>query len=105
LLPLLAEIKTEKDLPSAYLHKLITLCRLQKEREMNWQLPTGNANLSLRELEALKLAANGLNQNQIAEQMQVKAVTVKKHLINAYAKLGASNKVSAIQIAKIKKLI
>ena len=105
LLPLLAEVKKEKDLPSAYLHKLMTICRLQKEREMNWQLPTGNANLSLRELEALKLAANGLNQNQIAEQMQVKAVTVKKHLINAYAKLGASNKVSAIQIAKIKKLI
>ena len=104
LLPLLAEIKNKKDLPSAYWNKLMSICHLQKEQQVNWHLPTGNTNLSLREIEALKLAANGLTQNQIAEQMQVKAVTVKKHLINAYAKLGASNKVTAIQLAKIKKL-
>jgi len=103
-LPLLEEVKKEKVLPAAYLQKLLDICRLQKNLEKNWHLPTGNTNLSQRELQALKLAAGGLNQNQIAEEMQIKAVTAKKHLINAYAKLGASNKVSAIQIAKIKKL-
>lgn len=61
--------------------------------------------LSARELETLTLAAQGLNQNQIAEQMQVKAVTVKKHLISVYAKLGVNNKVLAIEVARTLKLL
>jgi LuxR family maltose regulon positive regulatory protein len=104
LLPLLTVMKRDKNLPSAYWNKLLDICHQQKDKQKNWHLPTSSTNLSERELEALKLAANGYKQNQIAQMMQVKDITVKKHLINAYAKLGVSNKVAAIQIAKIKKL-
>ena len=104
-LPLLAKLKSLIEVPPEYLQQLEEICRQQKEKLVNWRQPTMSIHLSQRELEALQLAALGLNQNQIAAEMQVKAVTVKKHLINAYAKLGAPNKVVAIQLAKTKKLL
>lgn len=105
ILPLLAKLEDDAQIPQAYLRQLEEICRQQKEKTVNWQPPILSVHLSKRELEALQLAARGLNQNQIAAEMQVKAVTVKKHLINAYAKLGAPNKVVAIQLAKAQKLL
>ena len=105
LLPLIVKLGGTVQAPQEYLQRLQEICRQQKEKQVNWHPPTLSINLSKRELEALQLAARGLNQNQIAAEMQVKVVTVKKHLINAYAKLGASNKVVAIQLAKTQKIL
>ena len=105
LLPLLLKLKGTDRVPREYLQQLEIICRQQKDKAVNWRQPTLTKTLSERELEALRLAARGLNQNQIAAEMQVKTVTAKKHLIKAYAKLGAPNKVAAIQIAKTQKLL
>lgn len=104
-LPLLVKLRNDGQMPRAYLRQLEKFCRQQKERPVNWKNPTVRANLSSRELEALQLAARGMTQNQIALEMEVKVVTVKKHLVKAYAKLGAPNKVAAIQLAKAQNLL
>jgi len=104
-LPLLSKLRNGSQVPPGYLRQLAAICRQQKQKQINWQQPILHTKLSKRELEALQLAARGLNQNQIADEMQVKTVTVKKHLIKAYAKLGATNKVTAIQFAKVQNLL
>lgn len=105
ILVLLAEIKPRGGVSQGYMTKLIKLCKQQKTLHLHQQRPLMGKCLSARELETLTLAAQGLNQNQIAEQMQVKAVTVKKHLISVYAKLGVNNKVLAIEVARTLKLL
>jgi DNA-binding CsgD family transcriptional regulator len=48
--------------------------------------------LSNRELDVLSLAANGLNNEEIAGRLYVSVRTVERHLSNIYAKLGVSGK-------------
>jgi LuxR family maltose regulon positive regulatory protein len=52
--------------------------------------------LSERELVVLRLAAEGLNQRQIAEQLYISYNTVKSHLRAAYRKLGVASREEAI---------
>ena len=51
--------------------------------------------LSDREVEVLSLAADGLTNRQIAERLYLSPHTVARHLANARAKLGASNRAEA----------
>jgi len=57
------------------------------------------ANLSVRELAALRLLAQGKTNKEIARELGLQDVTVKMHLSNAYKKLGANNRVEAVRIA------
>lgn len=57
--------------------------------------------LTLRERDVLELMAKGLRQRQIAEQLSIKTETARKHIKNAYKKLGAHNKVEALRKAGI----
>lgn len=52
--------------------------------------------LTIRELEVLKLIAEGLNYKEVADKLFVSPETVRKHLSNIYAKLKVNNKVAAI---------
>ncbi len=52
--------------------------------------------LTIRELEVLKLIAEGLNYKEVADKLFVSPETVRKHLSNVYAKLKVNNKVAAI---------
>jgi LuxR family transcriptional regulator, maltose regulon positive regulatory protein len=52
--------------------------------------------LSDRELAVLRLAAKGLEQRQIAEQLYISYNTVKTHLKTSYRKLGVSSRAAAI---------
>lgn len=61
--------------------------------------------LTKRELAILKLAAEGATNREIAEQSFVSYNTVKFHMKNLFAKLGANNRVSLIQTARTLKLI
>jgi LuxR family maltose regulon positive regulatory protein len=56
--------------------------------------------LSGRELEVLQLAASGLSNQQIAAKLYLSEGTVKTHLHNIYGKLGASNRIQALQMAR-----
>jgi DNA-binding NarL/FixJ family response regulator len=48
--------------------------------------------LSERELEVLRLAGLGLDNDAIAERLTLSIRTVERHLQNVYAKLGVSGK-------------
>jgi DNA-binding CsgD family transcriptional regulator len=51
--------------------------------------------LSTREREVLLWVANGLRNQQIAEQLGIRPATVKRHLENLYAKLGIAGRAEA----------
>jgi pimeloyl-ACP methyl ester carboxylesterase/DNA-binding CsgD family transcriptional regulator len=54
--------------------------------------PAGLPDLSGRELEVLKLVADGLDNGQIASRLYLSVRTVERHLANIYAKLGVTGK-------------
>jgi LuxR family maltose regulon positive regulatory protein len=66
--------------------------------------PTGRAAnelliepLSLRELEVLGLAAAGMTNQEIANQLVITVATVKSHLNHIFGKLGVKNRTQAGQ--------
>ena len=56
----------------------------------------GVRKLSNRELEVLKLAADGLSAPQIAERLVIGPATVKTHFTHVYEKLGVSDRSAAV---------
>jgi len=61
--------------------------------------------LTPREHEVLALLVEGLSNQEIAEQLSISTATVKYHLTNIFAKLGAKNRVEAATIALEHKLV
>lgn len=61
--------------------------------------------LSERELEVLRLVAEGFSNNQIADQLIVTVGTVKKHLNTIFGKLGVGSRTQAIVRAREVKLL
>ncbi len=61
--------------------------------------------LSPRELDVLRLLAEARSNAQIARELHIAEGTVKRHLTNVYAKLGAVSRVDAIRKATAAKLI
>ena len=57
--------------------------------------PRPHISLSEREVEVLSLASEGLTNRHIAERLYLSPHTVARHLANARAKLGASNRAEA----------
>jgi DNA-binding NarL/FixJ family response regulator len=66
--------------------------------------PEGEA-LSARELEVLRLVAEGLSNPDIGKRLFVAPSTVKTHLERAYAKLGVNDRAAAVAQAKDRKLL
>jgi DNA-binding NarL/FixJ family response regulator len=61
--------------------------------------------LSHREIEVLRLAAGALSNAQIAAELYITEGTVKRHLTNIYAKLGAVSRLDAVNKAQANWLI
>jgi DNA-binding NarL/FixJ family response regulator len=61
--------------------------------------------LSHREREVLELTAQALSNSQIADRLVVAEATVKRHLHNAFRKLGAVSRIDAVNKAKAASLI
>jgi DNA-binding NarL/FixJ family response regulator len=59
----------------------------------------GQAGLTSREMEVLRLAAGGLTNAAIAAQLFISAKTVSVHVSNILAKLGAANRAEAAAVA------
>jgi NarL family two-component system response regulator LiaR len=55
--------------------------------------------LSSRELQVLALVAEGLSNEEIAEQLVISPYTVKNHVSACISKLGANNRTQAVKIA------
>lgn len=55
--------------------------------------------LSQRELEVLRLIAQGSTNREAAKQLFISEATIKTHLLHAYAKLGATDRAAAVATA------
>jgi DNA-binding NarL/FixJ family response regulator len=55
--------------------------------------------LTAREMEVLGLIAQGLNNSEIAAELFIGEATVKTHINNAFAKIGARNRAEAVRYA------
>lgn len=69
------------------------------------QLSEAVVELSSRERQVLELVSLGLTSKAIAERLGVAESTIKFHLSNAYAKLGAESRVEAVRKATQQGLI
>ena len=58
---------------------------------------TGNP-LSSREVDVLRLIASGNSNKRIADQLSIRVATVKSHVTNIFAKLGANDRAHAVAI-------
>ena len=63
------------------------------------------ANLTPMETKVLKLAAEGASNQEIAETLVVRPVTVKTHMYKIFKKLNVSNRTQAILLAIQMKII
>ena len=62
-------------------------------------LPPPHAGLTPREMEVLRLLAQGLTSAQIAEQLMIGVVTVNFHVRSIYSKLGVTSRAAATRYA------
>ena len=62
-------------------------------------LPPPHAGLTPREMEVLRLLAQGLTSAQIAEQLMIGVVTVNFHVRSIYSKLGVTSRSAATRYA------
>ncbi|TDW23920.1 response regulator [Kribbella kalugense] len=59
----------------------------------------GNDGLTARETEVLRLIARGLSNPEIAGQLFISEATVKTHINNTFAKIGARHRAEAVRYA------
>ncbi len=64
-----------------------------------------SAGLTAREVEVLRLVAQGLSDAQVAEQLVISPRTVNWHLTSIYSKLGVSSRAAATRYAIEHRLI
>lgn len=62
-------------------------------------LANGPAQLTERELEVLKLAAQGLSNREIATELSISVRTAQTHLSNVFNKLGVGSRTEAVMYA------
>jgi DNA-binding NarL/FixJ family response regulator len=67
--------------------------------------PGPAAKLSAREIEVLRLVADGASNAEVAQRLWVTQQTVKFHLSNVYRKLGVSNRTEAGRWAQLQGLL
>jgi DNA-binding NarL/FixJ family response regulator len=61
--------------------------------------------LSARELEVLRLVAEGLSNREVAGRLFVTERTVRSHLTSIFGKLGADNRTQAVALARLQSLL
>jgi LuxR family transcriptional regulator, maltose regulon positive regulatory protein len=113
LLDLLEKHRDRLTVPPAYLENLLTIMR--REAGSTPLAPSGPAtapdvasrsegliSLTRRELDVLRLLAEGKTNQEIADDLVLALNTVKKHVANILGKLGVANRTQAVMVAKEK---
>ncbi|MHA7984814.1 response regulator [Rathayibacter sp. CAU 1779] len=59
-----------------------------------------HVSLSAREIEVLRLVAQGASNNEIARRLHITDATVKSHLVHVFSKLGVSSRTAAVVAAR-----
>lgn len=77
----------------------------RKERSATPARPAQEETLSPREIEILKLLAEGASNRKIAEQLVLAEGTVKNHVSNILSKLHTGNRTQAAHLARERKLL
>jgi len=67
--------------------------------------PGGIDSLSDRQLEVLRLVADGLSNNEICLQLEVTLETVKTHVLHIYQRLHARNRAHAVHLGHMHDLL
>ncbi len=70
------------------------------KRRLNEGYYADKLGLSNREIEVLRLVAEGYSNKEIADKLFVSLNTTKTHLSNIYSKLGVSRRTQAVQKAR-----
>jgi DNA-binding CsgD family transcriptional regulator len=96
--------RSEEHLWSTVLQFLLEGDSLSAKTSVPLQQPQLDG-LSQRELEVLKLVAEGMTNQQIAEQLVISLNTVAHHVANIFAKIGAANRAQATSYAHRHRLI
>jgi DNA-binding CsgD family transcriptional regulator len=72
---------------------------LVQMRDLGFRRRDHAGELTARQYELLRMVAGGQTNRQIARHLHIAEGTVRKHLENIYARLGASNRTSAVELA------
>jgi LuxR family maltose regulon positive regulatory protein len=88
-----------------YVNKLLNAFNLQEEVDQSPSPASTSQSilvetLSERELEVLKLLADGATNQEIAEELIIAVTTAKKHVSNIIGKLGVTNRTQAVARAR-----
>jgi DNA-binding CsgD family transcriptional regulator len=79
--------------------KYIIVKKVETVSRVKSGLEAAEFGISKREMEVLKLVAEGFSNRQISEKLFVSESTIKKHVSNVLGKLSASRRTEAVRIA------
>ncbi|MDQ3855610.1 MAG: response regulator transcription factor [Chloroflexota bacterium] len=80
--------------------EMLELLRMAtQEREQGQQAQAVLGRLTPREREVLQAAAEGLQDKEIAQQLELSALTVRRHMENILGKLGVGSRLQAVLLA------
>ncbi len=79
--------------------------RFAQPQEKIYSVPVGLDQLTERELEVLRLAAKGMSNREIAQELIISVRTVQTHLTNVFNKMGVGSRTEAVVHALRKGLI
>ncbi len=89
---LLAELRAELELARAR----TVLASLDAKSDSSPKARDRSAGLTAREIEVLKLVADGLNNQDIADKLFVSEHTIHRHVANIFSKLSVSSRAAAV---------
>lgn len=94
----------EKDMAAFLVFRKVSIYRIIKRLAAELRFPETTSkptkyNLSMREMEILKLAAQGMKTPQIARRLSISEVTVRSHFKNIFFKLRVHSRAEAISLA------
>jgi LuxR family maltose regulon positive regulatory protein len=98
LLPMLYELRGTSDLDCIYLERVI-LSSEQYSETLKAMQPNTSL-LTEREVQVLRLLAQGMKQREIADALYLSISSVKRYLESIYQKLEANNKITAVKNAE-----